>query len=507
MLAAILLLLSLAALTASESPCTVPVGIDDAVPGAANSSAFAQLPVDGIVLSLAQRAVPALSGASTPIQFQRAFLAGLPVYGAVAAFHPTALDFFGRVEESTERRRCTSGLSQPLLALHRRVTLAYAFLFASQAAAPASTSALDALVKDWGLDPKRCPGRPGCETTATPWGLGWALSADTRFLLTSDGWNANGTHSPSLVPYADWRQPPYRPQNAPWRLEHPWRWQPLPVVDKWGGTRYEDHTVPHAGTVGRSYMLGPKGQCELRAPSPRYDLEAEARRVAARVAELTESEVAAVGLFDGKFGSLFTLEFETFQRRNMSLDSFDGAKADLIVVAAMYEGVLATWKEKIRFDVVRPMSLIRAGFAGRRVPKRGGGLIDATAWEPVIPTMAHAEYPSLSACFCGIFSRVMELITGTDDVRAGTNGKPLVLMRPVPTGSVRFSFDKFSEVAAMCSKSRLDGGLHFEDAVTAGEELCRPIADIVFENFVELEKGVRPEGLARLDDPVVERKC
>lgn len=155
-------------------------------------------------------------------------MAVIPIYSAAAAFEVTALEFFGRIAETTSRRRCASSGAYDF-DLHRRVTLAYACAWGMTTFTAEIKADVTAKLAEWGLDYERCPGGPGCDTTDTPWGLAWALTEEVKAFAARDGWNADGSMSRrhNLLNYSDWRSKPYVPANAPWELTVPTRWKPL----------------------------------------------------------------------------------------------------------------------------------------------------------------------------------------------------------------------------------------------------------------------------------------
>lgn len=502
----------------ASSACVTPVGIDDATPGALKSSVIAaRLPKDGIFPDLSGILSRHLDGAETAIRFHRTLLATIPAFNAAAAFHASSLDFFGRETLSEQRRRCLDG-ERAVTELHRRATLAYALAGAVEAAAPDAAAEVSRTLFSWGL-PHRCPGSEGCATSSTPWGMGHGLAADTRALLARDGWNADGSLSreSNRVAYEDFREKPYMPMNSPWNLSHPTRWQPLPETLEWGRVVYQDHAVPHAGIAGRSYFLGDKRLCALTAPDPNYDYPAEMVAAARRVAALDERGAARVRLFDAKHVSIIPLARAAWRRGGRMADSFEGLIAEAILAAALYEGVILVWKEKVRHDAVRPPSAIRNLLKGTTVPAAAGGTVRAEEWAPLIRTMPHSENPSGSACVCRVFSKIMEGMAGSDSFRDAGIGDEIELTAPGGDLEKRetFAFKSFSEAASACSQSRLDGGLHFEKSVPAGEELCSPIAEILLDSFEKLKKGDRPAGMPALrrgDDETGEieitiRKC
>lgn len=150
------------------------------------------------------------------------------------------------------------------------------------------------------------------------------------------------------------------------------------------------------------------------------------------------------------------------------------------------------WKEKVVHNAVRPTTVVHEiinddiveTYAG---PFQGTAEIKGTDWQPYIRTMPHAEYPSGSACICTVYAETLQLLTGTDntgvtlsqEILAGSSKAERGL---TPATNLTLVYDHWSEIARDCGESRLYGGMHFEEAVTAGNELCSGFIDPVVDN-------------------------
>ena len=54
---------------------------------------------------------------------------------------------------------------------------------------------------------------------------------------------------------------------------------------------------------------------------------------------------------------------------------------------------------------------------------------------------------------------------------------------------VLFHYSKWSDVVSTCSASRTDGGMHFEDSVHAGKNLCKGFAHQIVNKLDRLVAG------------------
>src|SRR5688572_30585223 len=99
-------------------------------------------------------------------------------------------------------------------------------------------------------------------------------------------------------------------------------------------------------------------------------------------------------------------------------------------------------------------------------------------WRSYRPTGNHPEYPSGSACFCAAHSQASRRYLGSDafgwsvTVPAGSS-----VIEPVVTPAAAITLGPwatFTEFEEDCQSSRLWGGVHFQSALTSGQQLCKP---------------------------------
>jgi hypothetical protein len=122
------------------------------------------------------------------------------------------------------------------------------------------------------------------------------------------------------------------------------------------------------------------------------------------------------------------------------------AQALAILGIAVSDGFIANWHEKYRYDLLRPVTYIRAH-------------IDP-AWQPLLITPPFPEYPSGHSTQSGAAAAVLTALFGDpfpfDDATHEDDGLP-----------VR-SFASFAEAAREAAISRLYGGIHFRAAIEQG---------------------------------------
>ena len=107
---------------------------------------------------------------------------------------------------------------------------------------------------------------------------------------------------------------------------------------------------------------------------------------------------------------------------------------DFLTNMAAFDTSIAIWKEKHRFNAVRPFSAIKFLFRDTPVTSWGGvgqGTVSdlpANEWQSYLPVADHPEYPSASASFCAAHAQASRLFLGSDEL-----GYPV----PAPQGSSR----------------------------------------------------------------------
>ena len=188
---------------------------------------------------------------------------------------------------------------------------------------------------------------------------------------------------------------------------------------------------------------------------------------------------------------------------------------------------IVVWKEKVRFDLIRPPTIIHRDLQDTLVtayagPYQGLQTFPANEWQPYIRTMPHAEFPSGSACICEASNQALQLITGLDSFADATGlAGPPALVLEVPEGSSKLEpgsvpsedlnllFSSWSEMSSVCGQSRLNGGMHFTTSVPAGADLCAPIGGDIYDAFVAIRDGQVPDYVLDIDDnsPISEVRC
>ena len=312
-----------------------------------------------------------------PIQARVAVYDSSSAYSVLSAYESFALELFGRVDVSNQRRFCetrninNNGSNTQLFTLHRNVALWYTLYYSLRFFYSESTylpfaSFLDSI----GLDSDICDDdkyyASRCFDSSTPWGLSFSVVNEVYDWSLTDGWNAHGSYSREVnkIPYQDYRDEDklYTPKNNPWALEFIENWQPLLETDKLGFVYYQEHVVPHIGYTGRSFMFSNEEICERSREFKKnvildYDYDNEISLLLERLVNLTDSAKMEIELFDIKLNlGIILIRYQL--TNGIGSTTLEFWKNILVYQLTTYESTLAVWKEKVDYDRVRPTSII-----------------------------------------------------------------------------------------------------------------------------------------------------
>jgi hypothetical protein len=281
-------------------------------------------------------------------------------------------------------------------------------------------------------------------------------------------------------------------------------WQPLLETNDYGNFLRQDHVVPHIG-----YTVKPKVLSEFKkADKPIYDYASEAELVVKRLRELVgdDKRIEILRFFDSKLypRALIQLSFiAQFAPVGLSFEDFCMFLAGLD--AAEHDSVLQVWREKVRFDRVRPTTVIQRwgddeintynGIPSSTDPE----YIKARDFQSFIRVMPHSEYPSGSASICTAYAEFVDLFTqeffGTDLslLPVGPDGANYGCDDPTSAFKLGcgtpFHIHNMTELADICGQSRLWGGMHFTKSVEAGHDVATGIGKLALQFAKDVKAG------------------
>lgn len=399
------------------------------------------------------------------------------------------------------------------------------------------------LAQSWGLDiPTLDPYLLGCggdsqcigalvvEQDWSPFLIGQIVALEIGFYSRTDGWNRDGSmnYDPEMeeaspctancAPYTDTTG--YYPKNNPGKKQEKANgsskyqvvgsnkfWQPLLEHDGRGYFSRQEHVTPHIGYKVSPVVL----EMFPEAPDPKYEYKMEADLVVERLRVLASSNdmKTKVHFFDNKLAVRGLIQDSI--RRKFPNHSFEDQMLFIHGISTVeYDATLASWREKVRHDLVRPTTVIQRWgndeidtFNGDR-DSTGPATIKAKDFQPWIRVMPHSEYPSGSACLCTAYAEFSDVFTQElygsklDQLEASPDAWNL-LCPGTPThvpGIAGYGcegseviLEDMTELQYVCGQSRLWGGMHFTTSVGAAEEMCSGLGDLGMDYVHMIKAG------------------
>ena len=426
-----------------------------------------------------------------PIIFRATFMLLGAQYDAIAPYHKTAVGVYSRLP----RRPASEGVNDR----NRNIASLYASLEVLNSLYPTYRERWEGMLTGVGLDPKRVS-----TDLTTPEGIGRAAGRAWVAARINDGMNQTGTERGKafhLSPYSDYTN--YRPANTPYELKDPTRWQPMVESTQLLGnfaaqqfiTPQWSRVKPITDRSTEHFRLPPPVDSNPNGPGGRGAYKAQADRVLAISATLTDEQKLSAELFEGKIDSLGAVAVYLWATRGWSVEQF--VHYDFLVNLAQMDAGIVAWKEKLRYDSVRPVSAIRHLYGNSMVsawggPGKGTVHMPADQWRSYLPVGNHAEYPSGTTCFCSAQAQVSRLYLGSDTlgwVVPYAQGSSLIEPGFTPRSATQLSFQTWTKFENDCGQSRLWAGVHFQPAIDGSKEMCRKVANEAVRWFANRVRG------------------
>jgi hypothetical protein len=281
-------------------------------------------------------------------------------------------------------------------------------------------------------------------------------------------------------------------------------WQPLTDSDGRGYFSAQEHVTPHIGFNAKPKLYNSTEDFP-QAPDPEYNFYEEALQVVERLKETASDPIKKqkIAFFDIKLLVIQLVESEV-KRQFLSDYSFED---ELLFIeglsAGEHDATMMAWREKVRYDIVRPTTVIKRWgddmlntFNGDKASE-GPSEIAARDFEAFQRVMPHSEYPSGSACICTAYGEMADAFTMryyNDTVKDlpygemgegegfGCNDKwdpPLLTSKGCDAD---FVISDMKSMIQECSQSRLWAGFHFTAAVDEGLNMCAGVGNKAFEH-------------------------
>jgi hypothetical protein len=404
-------------------------------------------------------------------------------FDAIAPYHPTAVGIYSRLGH----RPASEGADNR----NRNIAILYSSYRVLNSLLPRHQETWRGILESVGLDPDNEE-----KNTETAIGIGNMAGSAVVAVREHDGMNQlgdEGGRTYNRVPYADYLG--YKPVNTAYFLRDPSRWQPDIVSTGNGIFKVQQFVTPQLRvTLPYSYQEASRFNAPVpfkSNPRHRKAYKAQADEVLSVSAGLTDSQKMTAELFDNKLLSLGFVALFISQSRGFSLEQF--VHYDFLTNMAAFDTAIAIWDNKYTYDAVRPFSAIRYLYGDRLVTAWGGpgmGTVNdlpGSLWRPYLNTADHPEYPSGSASFCAAHAQASRIFLGSDSLGwtvPAPKGSSVVEPGISPANDIVLAWDTWTDFERDCGYSRLWGGVHFMDAITAGWDIGRTIGEIAHD-FVQ----------------------
>lgn len=155
-----------------------------------------------------------------------------------------------------------------------------------------------------------------------------------------------------------------------------------------------------------------------------------------------------------------------------NLDLLDNARLFALSAMACADAAIAIFDAKYAYNFWRPVTAIRNG----DIDGNDATQLDA-AWEPMIATPMHPEYPCAHCTFQGTAAGVLQTLYG-DTV-------PKFTLTSTAAPGVNRSFERLSDYVAEVVNGRIYEGVHYRSSGEVGAAMGRKIGEHVVQNFLK----------------------
>ncbi len=250
------------------------------------------------------------------------------------------------------------------------------------------------------------------------------------------------------------------------------RWRPTPPFLRHGTVA---EAAPVLVPLRDGLRDGLRGAPPPPPGSPRYlaDLE-EVRRLGARdSAARTAAQTETAGFWAGQSSQrgFLHLALRLLRETPPAGGAWDEARVLSALAVALADAATIAWAEKERHGHWRPITAIREG---------GAGVVPDTAWEPLLPTPPHPDYPSGHAADCGAGAAVVAAVFGSD--------REVLYVAMEPLNQPMRRFAGAAAAAEECAESRVLAGAHFRFANKEGLRLGRELAALALAHVSPLAR-------------------
>jgi hypothetical protein len=200
-----------------------------------------------------------------------------------------------------------------------------------------------------------------------------------------------------------------------------------------------------------------KGRPALTSREFARDLD-EIKRLGGRHSTERTADQTAVALFwaGNEIPQLNAVARAASQARKLSMH--DNARLFALLHTAGADALIVAFRIKYHENAWRPITAIRAGH---------GAVAADPAWESLLITPAHPDYPSAHCIVAGAFAQVMRELFGSDEVKFS-------YVFPPGLGMMR-SYTSLAQIEKEMEDARAFAGIHFRTTNEHSTELGRQL--------------------------------
>jgi len=268
---------------------------------------------------------------------------------------------------------------------------------------------------------------------------GRRIGAAVLALRANDGWDAPNTFRPPTRPGL------YIPTS-------------LPISSSWGSVK------PWAMKSGSEFRPGKPPELSSKTWARDYnEIKAIGRKTGSTRTE-AQTETAKFWTVAGPGGRM-PIVHQLASRGDRSL--VQRARLYALVGFALSDAYVAVMDAKYAYSFWRPVTAIRNGDQdGNEATERD------PAWEPLVDTPMHPEYPCSHCIGSAALAGVLESELGTGSLGAFS------MTSAAAPGAIH-TWEKLSDHAAEVSNARIWGGIHYRNSTEVGAAMGRSIAKAV----------------------------
>jgi hypothetical protein len=250
----------------------------------------------------------------------------------------------------------------------------------------------------------------------------------------------------------------YRPYTAPGQYVP----TVLPAASGWSAVR------PFALKSGDQFR--PPAPYALMSPEWEKDYH-EVKRLGSKANSGRTAEQTEIARFWELTGAACYFPMVRQLSAAKRLDVMENARLFALVAMATADSFIAVFDAKYTYNFWRPVTAIRNG------DRHGNGTIQRdAAWEPLIPTPMHPEYPCAHCISASSATTILETFFG--------DAIPTVRLTSTTAPGVTRSFDKLSAYAAEVIDARVYDGVHYRTSGVVGAEMGRKIGEYTVQNHL-----------------------